>query len=62
MPQTKQEIDAGIKAYEDEHCAHLAEVGQLAAEAGLQVGGNAGIPELNADGSYVDQKLEETTD
>lgn len=62
MAQTKEEIDAGIAAYEDEHCAHLSEVGRLAAERGLQVGGNAELPDLNPDGSYVDKDLEVATD
>lgn len=62
MPQTKEEIDAGINAYEDEHCAHLDQIGKLAAERGLQVGGNAELPDLNPDGSYVDKDLEVATD
>lgn len=60
--QTKEEIDAGIKAYEDEHCAHLAQCGKIAQEMGIQVGGNAQLPELNPDGSYVDAEQEAPTD
>jgi hypothetical protein len=59
---SKEEIDAGINAYEDEHCAHLAEIGKLAQEAGIQIGGNAPLPDLNPDGSYVDASLESTND
>lgn len=54
MALTKEAIDAGINADEDEKCAHLQELGRLAAEAGYQVGGNAKLPELNPDGSYAD--------
>lgn len=61
--QTKEEIDAGINAYEDEHCAHLAEIGRIARADGWQCGGNAGLPELNPDGSSPDDlDLEDATE
>lgn len=54
MALTKEAIDAGINADEDEKCAHLQELGRLAKEAGYTVGGQAKLPELNPDGSYAD--------
>jgi hypothetical protein len=51
---TKEAIDAGINQDEDERCAHLAEIGRLAKEAGHTVpSSGAPLPELNPDGSYA---------
>lgn len=50
---TKEAIDAGINQDEDERCAHLAELGRLAKEAGYTVGSGTPLPDLNPDGSYA---------
>lgn len=52
--QTKEEIDAGINAYEDEHCKHLEKIGKMADELGITVPGESQLPELNPDGSEVE--------
>lgn len=62
MAQSKEEIDAGINEYENEHCAHLDQIGQLAREAGVNVPGETELPELNADGSLANPEDEEPTD
>lgn len=51
---SKEEIDAGINADEDEKATHLNNLANLAAQAGIQVGGNAGIPALLPDGSLAE--------
>lgn len=55
---TREAIDAGINADEDEKCAHLQELSRLAREAGYTVGSGAPLPELNPDGSYANPEDE----
>lgn len=58
MAPTKEQIDAGINAYEDEKCRDLETIGRIAKERGWQCGGNAPIPALLPDGSLAQPELE----
>lgn len=51
---TDEEITRGMNEYEDQKMAEWQKFGQAARAAGINIGGNAGLPELNPDGSEME--------